>query len=64
MNATKKVKPLSEARDADARHTVAALKRAAQNARLLAVQTHTKLVISTKESTQLTYLLPNVLFKE
>ena len=53
MTTAKKVKPLSEARDADARHTVAALKRAAQNARLLAIQTHTKLVISTKENTQL-----------
>lgn len=52
MTPAKKVKPLSEARDADARHTVAALKRAAQNARLLATQTHTKLVISSKQSAQ------------
>ncbi len=42
---TKNVKPLSEARDADARHTVAALQRAASNAKLLAEQTHTPLVV-------------------
>jgi hypothetical protein len=48
MTATKIIKPLSEARDADARHIVAALRRAANNARQLAAQTHTKLVIVSK----------------
>jgi hypothetical protein len=41
----KTIKPLSEARDADARATVAALHRAAQKARQLADQTNTPLVI-------------------
>lgn len=38
-------KPLSQARDADARHTVAALHRAAHNARQLAALTHTRLIV-------------------
>ena len=38
-------KPLSQARDADARHTVAALHRAALHARQLAAQTNTPLVV-------------------
>lgn len=38
-------KPLSQARDADARHTVAALHRAAHNARQLAAATHTRLIV-------------------
>jgi hypothetical protein len=41
----KNMKPLSEARDLDVRHVEAALKRAAESARRLAEQTHTKLVI-------------------
>jgi len=53
MTATKTVKPLSEARDADARHIVAALRRAASNARQLAAQTHTKLVIVNKKDSSL-----------
>ena len=50
MTATKTIKPLSEARDADARNIVAALRRAANNARQLAAQTHTKLVIVNKRN--------------
>lgn len=38
-------KPLSQARDADARHTVAALQRAAEKAKLLAAQTQTPLIV-------------------
>ncbi len=38
-------KPLSQARDADARHTVAALHRAAEKARRLAALTHTPLIV-------------------
>jgi acyl-CoA reductase-like NAD-dependent aldehyde dehydrogenase len=53
MTATKTIKPLSEARDADARNIVAALRRAASNARQLAAQTHTKLIIVNKTSTTL-----------
>jgi hypothetical protein len=49
MTAAKIIKPLSEARDADARNIVAALRRAASNARQLAAQTHTKLVIVNKK---------------
>ena len=41
----KTIPPLSEARDADARNTVAALNRAAKRARELAAQTATPLVI-------------------
>lgn len=44
MNA-KNTKPLSQARDADARHTVAALHRAAHNARQLAATTRTPLIV-------------------
>lgn len=43
---TPNTKPLSQARDADARHTVAALHRAAHNARQLAAATHTRLIVS------------------
>lgn len=53
MTATKTIKPLSEARDADARNIVAALRRAASNARQLAAQTHTKLVIVSKTNNAL-----------
>ena len=53
MIATKTIKPLSEARDSDARNIVAALQRAASNARQLAAQTHTKLVIVNKRNTVL-----------
>lgn len=53
MTSTKTIKPLSEARDADARNIVAALRRAASNARQLAAQTHTKLVIVSKTNTAL-----------
>jgi hypothetical protein len=53
MTATKTIKPLSEARDADARNIVAALRRAASNARQLAAQTHTKLIIVNKVNTTL-----------
>lgn len=42
------MKPLSAARDLDVRHAEAALKRAAESARRLAEQTHTKLVIVNK----------------
>ena len=58
MTATKILKPLSEARDADARHIVAALRRAANNARQLAAQTHTKLVIVSKTNTALVNAQP------
>lgn len=51
--AIKNMKPLSEARDLDARHVEAALKRAAESARRLADQTHTKLVIVNKANTTL-----------
>lgn len=44
----KNMKPLSEARDLDVHHVEAALKRAAESARRLAEQTHTKLVIVNK----------------
>lgn len=47
----KNTKPLSQARDADARHTVAALHRAAHNARQLAAQTHTPLIVVNNTST-------------
>jgi predicted ABC-type ATPase len=53
MTATKTIKPLSEARDADARNIVAALRRAASNARQLATQTHTKLIIVNKSNAAL-----------
>jgi hypothetical protein len=53
MTTTKIIKPLSEARDADARHIVAALRRAASNARQLAAQTHTKLIVVNKTNTAL-----------
>lgn len=53
MTTAKTIKPLSEARDADARHIVAALRRAANNARQLAAQTHTKLVIVNKTNASL-----------
>ena len=36
---------LSDAKDEDARHVEAALRRAAQKARLVAAQTHTPLVV-------------------
>lgn len=49
--AIKNIKPLSEARDLDVRHVEAALKRAAESARRLAEQTHTKLVIVNKGNT-------------
>ena len=58
MTATKTIKPLSEARDADARHIVAALRRAASNARQLAAQTHTKLVIVNKDNATLVNAQP------
>jgi hypothetical protein len=38
-------KPISEARDPDARNVLAALKRASQNARELAIRTNTPFVI-------------------
>jgi hypothetical protein len=38
-------KPISEARDPDARNALAALKRASQNARELAIRTNTPFVI-------------------
>ncbi len=38
-------KPLSEAQDEDARHALAALQRAAVQARQLAVQTQTAIVV-------------------
>jgi acyl-CoA reductase-like NAD-dependent aldehyde dehydrogenase len=56
MTATKTIKPLSEARDEDARNIVAALRRAASNARQLAAQTHTKLVIVNKKDSSLVNL--------
>ena len=56
--AIKNIKPLSEARDADARNIVAALRRAASNARQLAAQTHTKLVIVNKGNTTLVNVQP------
>ncbi len=37
--------PLSNAKDEDARHVEAALRRAAQKARLVAAQTHTPFVV-------------------
>lgn len=42
---TKNPKPLSEARDADARNAVAALRRASQKARQLSEQTQTPFVV-------------------
>ena len=56
--AIKNIKPLSEARDADARNIVAAIRRAASNARQLAAQTHTKLVIVNKVSASLVNVQP------
>jgi hypothetical protein len=38
-------KPISEARDPDARNALAALKRASQNARELAIRTNTPFVV-------------------
>ena len=38
-------KPLSEARDADARHSMAALQRAAHKAKQLAASTNTPLIV-------------------
>lgn len=58
MTSTKTIKPLSEARDADARNIVAALRRAASNARQLAAQTHTKLVIVSKTNATVVNVLP------
>ena len=56
--AIKNMKPLSEARDLDVRHVEAALKRAAESARRLAEQTHTKLVIVNKGNTALVSVQP------
>jgi hypothetical protein len=55
---TKNVRPLSEARDLDVPHVEAALKRAAESARRLAEQTHTKLVIVNKGNTTLVSVQP------
>lgn len=52
------MKPLSQARDLDVRHVEAALKRAAESARRLAEQTHTKLVIVNKGNTTLVSVQP------
>ena len=56
--AIKTIKPLSEARDLDVRHVEAALKRAAESARRLAAQTHTKLVIVNKVNATLVNAQP------
>jgi hypothetical protein len=42
---TRNPKPISEARDPDARNALAALKRASQNARELAIRTNTPFVV-------------------
>jgi hypothetical protein len=55
---TKNMKPLSEARDLDIRHVEAALKRAAESARRLAEQTHTKLVIVRKTNATVVSVQP------
>ncbi len=53
-------KPLSEARDADARHSMAALQRAAHKAKQLAASTNTPLIVVNRTSLQTTLQLSSI----